>query len=339
MDTERAFGLFLLGIATVLTLLLFRPFVTVVLTAVLIAYLLGPLYRRLAPRIGERPVAVGLIFATIVLVVIPFVVLLGVVLTGLRSLLQRLREGVIFGEFDGVSELLESTFGTGFDVQKSVREFVQGGNISEILRAVIDVIGGVSETFIRLTILLFLSYYLLKNGDDLVAWITGQIPLSRDVSIELIERADKLLYAVVVGNTVIAVTDGLLVGLGLFVTGFSDVLFWTFLAVFLALIPLVGTTFIWIPAAIYLVLIGNTISGVFLFLYGAFVVGAVDNVLRPYVGATEVGLSAPLYIFGVFSGISLFGFVGIYFGPFVLVFSKILFDTLGGVVLRDDATG
>ena len=339
MDSERAFGLFLLATATVLTLLLFRPFVTVVLSAILIAYLLGPLYRRLTPRIGERPAAVGLIFAAIVLVVIPFVVLLGVALSGLQSLLQQLRDGATAGGFDGVSELLESTFATDFDVQESVLEFVQGGHLGEIFRTVIDVVGGVSELFISLTILLFLSYYLLKNGDDLVAWMIDQLPLPKAVTTELIDRADKLLFAVFVGNTATAVADGVLVGLGLLVTGFSDVIFWTFLAVFLALIPLVGTTVIWIPAAVYLVLIGNTILGVLLFLYGVFIVGAVDNVIRPYFGATEVGLSPPLYIFGVFSGISLFGFVGIYFGPFVLAFSKILFDTLGGVVRRDEATG
>ena len=91
MDTERAFGLLVLAVATVVTLLLFRPFVSVVLTAVLLAYLLRPLYRRLAPRTGELPAAAGLIFATIVLVVIPFVVLLGVVLSGLRALLSRFR--------------------------------------------------------------------------------------------------------------------------------------------------------------------------------------------------------------------------------------------------------
>jgi predicted PurR-regulated permease PerM len=338
MDTERAFGLLVLAVATVLTLALFRPFVTVVLTAGLLAYLLRPLYRRLAPRVGERVTAVGLLVASIVLVVVPFVVLLGVALSGLRTLLTRLRQGVDEGEI-GVTEILESTFGTDFDVGASVREIVRERQVGELLGAVFELVGGVSETFIRLTILLFLSYYLLKNGDDLLAWLREQVPLPRGTTDTLLEQADALLFAVVVGNTVIAVADGLLVGVGLLLTGFSDVVFWTAVAVFLALIPLVGTTFIWVPAALYLVVVGDTVAGTLLFCYGVVIVGAVDNVLRPYVGATEVGLTAPLYIFGVFSGIALFGFVGIYFGPFVLVMTKILFDTLGGPVLRGEVTG
>ena len=203
--------------------------------------------------------------------------------------------------------------------------------------ALFNVVGGVSESFIRLTVLLFLSYYLLKNGDDLVTWLRALIPQPVEITDALMDRADELLFAIVVGNTVIAVTDGVLVGLGLLLTGFSNVVFWTAIAIFLALIPLVGTTVVWIPAALYLVLIGDTVPGVLLFLYGVVIVGAVDNVLRPYVGATEVGLTAPLYIFGVFSGIALFGFVGIYFGPFVLVLTKILFDTLGESVLHGES--
>lgn len=334
MDTERAFGLLVLAVATVVTLLLFRPFVSVVLTAVLLAYLLRPLYRRLAPRTGELPAAAGLIFATIVLVVIPFVVLLGVVLSGLRALLSRFREN---SDGDGVTDLLESTFGTDLDVGASILELAREGAVGEILVALFNVVGGVSESFIRLTVLLFLSYYLLKNGDDLVTWLRALIPQPVEITDALMDRADELLFAIVVGNTVIAVTDGVLVGLGLLLTGFSNVVFWTAIAIFLALIPLVGTTVVWIPAALYLVLIGDTVPGVLLFLYGVVIVGAVDNVLRPYVGATEVGLTAPLYIFGVFSGIALFGFVGIYFGPFVLVLTKILFDTLGESVLHGES--
>lgn len=335
MDTERAFGLLVLVVATALTLALFGPFVTVILTAVLLAYLLGPPYRRLAPRTGEWLAAVGLVAAAIVLVVVPFVVLLGIVLSGLGTLLTQLRTGAD----GGIATLLESTFGTDLDVGASILELVREGTIGEVLATLFEVVGGVSESFIRLTILLFLSYYLLKDGDDLVAWLRTQIPLSTDVVDTLLDRADELLFAIVVGNTVVAVADGLLVGLGLLLTGFSNVVFWTAVAVFLALIPLVGTTVVWVPAAIYLVVIGDTVPGVLLFLYGVVIVGAVDNVLRPYVGATEVGLTAPLYIFGVFSGIALFGFVGIYFGPFALVMTKILFDTLGESTLRGGSTG
>ncbi|MFC7132758.1 MULTISPECIES: AI-2E family transporter [Salinibaculum] len=338
MDSERSFELLLLALATVLTLLLLRPFVPVVLASILLAYLLRPLYTRLEPRLGARPSAIGLIFATLVLFVIPFVLLFNVVVSGLRDLLATIREsGVTTGiDFQG---LLESTFGPGFDVQTSLRDFLQDAQGADILQAVFDALGGVSSAFIRLTILLFLLYYLLKSGADLVAWVVDLAPLSPDVAETLLDRSDRLLFAVVVGNTAIAVVDGLLVGLGLLITGFTDVLFWTFLSIFLALIPLIGTTVVWIPAAIYLLLIGNTASGVFLFLYGALVVGAVDNVLRPFLGSSEVGLDPPLFIFGVFSGLVVLGFVGLYFGPVILGLTKILYDTLGKRVTRGDSSG
>jgi predicted PurR-regulated permease PerM len=328
MDSQRLFELLLLALSAALTLLLFRPYVTVVLGSFLLVYLLRPVYGRLQPRIGARPAAIGLLFGTFVLFVIPFILLFSVVVSGLNDLIATIRAA---GQGVGLdlTELLESTFSPGFDVESTLREFVQQGQLSDILQVVFDALGGVSSAFIRLTIFLFLSYYLLKEGDALVAWLADLLPLSPSVTDTLLDRADRLLYAVIVGNTLIAVVDGLLVGLGLLITGFTDVIFWTFLSVFLALIPLLGTTVVWVPAAAYLALIGNTVPAIFLFFYGLVIVGAVDNVLRPYMGSSEVGLTPPVFILGVFSGLALLGFPGLYFGPVILGLTKIVFDTLG----------
>ncbi|MEF8758039.1 MAG: AI-2E family transporter [Halobacteriales archaeon] len=106
-------------------------------------------------------------------------------------------------------------------------------------------------------------------------------------------------------------------------------MFWTLIAVFLALVPLIGTMLLWVPAAAYLVAVGDVVVGVALFASGAVVVGAVDNVLRPFLGRPSVGLEPGLYVVGVIAGLSFFRVRGIFYGPVLLVMTKVVFETFG----------
>lgn len=330
MDAERGFQWALLAVAILLAFLLLRPFLSVILGAVLLAYLLSTPYALLEPLVGERLAAMSLILTTLLVLAVPVVLLVSVVVSGVEDLLGSLGGETGLGSYEGIQALLESVFGTEFDGDgESLLELLRSGQLLEMAQTALDAFGGLSAVFVHLTVLLFVWYYLLKDGDRLVAWVGEVMPLSADLQATLVERADDLMYVVVVGNFVVAVVDGLLVGLGLWAAGFPDPVFWTFIAVFLALIPLVGTMLLWVPAAAYLVLVGDVTAGVILFLYGFLVVGSVDNVLRPFLGAPEVGLEPGLFVVGVLAGLSLFGVLGIFYGPVLLVLAKVVVETVG----------
>jgi predicted PurR-regulated permease PerM len=325
MDPDRGAELLLLSLAAVLTLLLLLPFRSPILGAILLAYLLQWPYGLLEPRIGSRPAAVALVLVTVVLFVVPFVLLVTIAITGLRDLLGTFRgdEGATSLEM-----LLDTVFATDLELGTSLRSLVQNGQLGDLVPVLVDAVGGFGTAAAQLTVFLFLFYYLLRQGDDLLAWISDVAPLRPAVWADLLRRVDRLMYAVVVGNVLIAVGNGLLVGLGLFVVGFSDVLFWTVMSIFLALIPLIGTTVVWIPAAVYLALTGNVVAGVGLFLYGAVIVGAVDNVLRPFLGAPEAGLDPAIFVIGVFAGLAFLGVLGVFYGPILLAMAKIVYEEI-----------
>lgn len=329
MDTERVFQVVLLAVAAILTFLLLRPYLTVILGGVLLAYVLSTPYQWLAPRVGERIAAIGLILGTLILFLIPFVLLVNVIVEGVGDLLETLRQNGGLAEFDGLRSLLESVFGIQIESDTSLFDLLQQGEVLELAQTALDTLGGVSNAFVHLTILLFVWYYLLKDGDRLVAWLGHALPLSTRMQEDLFERADEVLYAVVIGNFIVAAIDGFLVAVGLWFVGFSDIVFWLFMCVFMALIPLVGTMLIWVPAAAYLVLVGEVVSGVLLFAYGIVLVGSVDNVVRPFLGAPEIGLEPAIFIVGVLTGLSLFGVLGVFYGPVLLVMTKVLFETVG----------
>jgi len=85
-----------------------------------------------------------------------------------------------------------------------------------------------------------------------------------------------------------------------------------------SLIPIVGTTLVWVPAAIYLMVAGHLWKGICLILWGAVVVGTVDNVIRPLVIGSKVELHPLLLLFALLGGLQAFGFIGIFIGPVVI---------------------
>jgi predicted PurR-regulated permease PerM len=93
-----------------------------------------------------------------------------------------------------------------------------------------------------------------------------------------------------------------------------------------AMIPLVGATIVWIPAAGYLLLTDDLVAAIALFAFGAVVISSVDNILRPLVMRRGAQLSPALTIVGIFDGIALFGFIGLFVGPIVLGMMKLIID-------------
>ncbi|NHN57509.1 MULTISPECIES: AI-2E family transporter [Halorussus] len=324
MDAEKSFALALLVVAVYVSLLVVRPFFTYVALAVLLAYALFPLQRRLAPRIGPRKSAVVLMVGATVLFVLPFVLMLRVVVQQALTVVEQVQSGEIDVGF--LEEFVASDLGR--DLASAVRS-----GAGRVLSESVNVVGGASTAAVGLTILGFALYYLLVGGDDVVSWFRDVTPLPADVQDVLLADLDRLTYAVLITQGVIAVVQAVLTGAALLVLGFSNVLFWTVFAVVLGLLPFVGSMFIWIPAAVYLLAVGSPFRGVGLLVYGFGVVNLTDNYLRPVLGGRSADLNPAILVVGIFGGLAVFGFTGIFVGPIVLGFTK----TIVGVVAREYA--
>lgn len=323
MNRYRTFLLVLLAVFAVLSALIIVPYLQYVLAAILLGYVLYPLRTRIAPVVGPQVAAALLILVAVFVVLLPLAALIGFVAREARAVLRAIETG----EFDVVAIELATQRYLGLDV--SVDDLI--GSTGEagrqaVLANVIEIFGGLTNVAIGVTVLLFVLYYLLKDGRALVRWTRSVTPLPSNTQDELYARIDQLMWAVLVGNVLVAVVQGVLTGIGLALTGFSSVLFWTVMTIFLALLPLIGASVIWVPAALYLVAIGRVLPGIFLFSYGTIVVSLSDNYLRPVIGGREGNLNPGLFVLGIFGGLAVFGFMGIFFGPIVLGTAKVLVE-------------
>lgn len=332
MELDRGVLAAAIVVFAALSLLVVLPLAQYVLLALLLGYVLYPLQRRLAPRIGARIASGSLILATALVVLIP----LGTVITiAARQALQvyrAIRSGNL--GVDTVEQFIGDQFGVAVDVSRLLGEFnpnelvnvVEGSGGSALFGSVMKVFGGISDVALGLTVLLFLTYYLLVDGSASMRWLRGVSPLSDAAWSEFVERVDQLVWAVIVGNVAVAVVQGVLTGIGLVVLDFPSAVFWTVVTVVLGLLPLIGAFIVWAPAAAYLLIIGRPVAAVVLFVYGATVVSLSDNYLRPVIGGREAGLNPGLFVLGISGGLFVFGFLGVFFGPVVLGILKVVVE-------------
>jgi len=313
MNKQQGFLLVVLGLSAVVSLLLVLPFLQYVLAAIVVAYVLYPASRRLEPRVGPRIAPMLVMTGAMVAVFVPVGYLTLVLVRDLVALSEG-ESGLDTSEVEGT---IRELTGQQVDVTESVDALgaellaVLFGNVSALVSTGLRV-------SIGLALMLFLVYYLLKDGAGFVAWLIDVAPMENGVCSRLFRRIDDTTWAVVVGHLFVAVLQGLVGGLGLFVAGVPNAIFWTFAMIVLAVLPLIGAFFVWAPAAAYLLAVGDATAGAFLFGYGLVVVSLVDNYARPILIDREAQLNPAVVLIGVFGGTYAIGVTGVFLGPVVL---------------------
>ena len=134
-----------------------------------------------------------------------------------------------------------------------------------------------------------------------------------------------MLHAIVYGSIVVALIQGTLGGIGFWIVGIPSPILWGILMSLFALIPMVGTGIIWVPASLgmaaYGYLSGDTVmvwKAIGLFIYGVFVIAGIDNVLKPKIIGERAHVHPVIILLGVLGGLKFFGIVGFAVGPLIL---------------------
>jgi predicted PurR-regulated permease PerM len=184
-------------------------------------------------------------------------------------------------------------------------------------------LGNVTGLVLRSLLLIVIIFYLLRDGKSILQRLRDLSPLSREQEEKLVERIRSLSRTVVLANVATAAAQGIVGGIGLWISGIPA-LFWGTMMAFTSLIPAVGTAIVWLPAVCYLFILGSWGKGIFLAAWSAVVVGSIDNFLRPFLMKGEGAISSIYLFFAILGGIQLFGIVGVLYGPLILGVAAIL---------------
>ena len=326
---QRLFFLVALSLVTVAFIAILLPFYSALLWAVILALLFKPMQRWLVHRFNGRENLATLLtlLAVILIVILPVVGISMSLVAEATDLYSRVRSGQVdFGGYlQQIIDALPSWAHRLLDQQglldlPSIRQRLaeSTSNIGQMLATQAVGIGQNTVHLMASTgILLYVLYFLLRDGGTLVRTIRKGIPLEDDQTFHLVGKFTAVSKATVKGNVAVALAQGALGGLILWFLGIQGALLWAVVMAFLSLLPAVGAGLIWAPIAIYFLATGAIWQGVVLIAWGVFVIGLVDNLLRPILVGKDTKMPDYVVLVSTVGGMSLFGLNGFVIGPMI----------------------
>lgn len=189
-----------------------------------------------------------------------------------------------------------------------------------------SILSSAANIILTLLVLYFLLYFMLVQMNEFEAALLKYAPFREQHALKFAVALRNSTYSNVLGQGIIAVTQGTLLANGFWIFGIPDPVFWGVIGAFISFLPVVGAPTLCIPASIFLFADGHTLKGIVLLAYGLLFIGNVDNVLRMMINK-RIGNTHPIItVIGVFIGIPLFGILGLVFGPVLLSYFLLLLE-------------
>jgi predicted PurR-regulated permease PerM len=303
------------------------PFAGAILWGVLLSIIFAPLYRLLLARMPRwRNVASGATVLLIaILVVLPMMLVAAALVQEVTGLVGRFQSGeldVLRPLADVRSSLPESaanlltqfeSAGLGALREKLSTTLVEGGQF--IARQAVNIGKTTGEFLLNAFVMLYLLFFLLRDGPMLLTFVERAIPLSPEHHQVLFSRFTATVRGTIKGDIVVGLVQGTLGGLIFWILGLGTPVLWGAVMAVLSLLPAFGTSLVWIPAGVYLLLTGSLWKGVVLLAFGSLVISTIDNILRPVLVSKDVEMPSYVVLVSTLGGIAVFGVNGVVIGP------------------------
>jgi predicted PurR-regulated permease PerM len=326
----RIFALVVAAVLGYALVLIFAPFIGPMAWAAFLAFLLYPVNQRLRRRFSGGGIAAGVLtLLAPIVILLPLSALSIDFVAQISALMQKLQKSAAELDIKSLSDLQQFPWIARINVWLEAHagisaEQVQSGLVSgtrEALKRAASMGGGfflgALGSLLGFAIMLFLLFFFLRDGDAMLARARRLIPLNEDRKERLFRQLSGVTRAIVVGTSVTALLQGVLIGIGFTICSLPSPVVFGVLAALLSMLPVGGAAFVWGPAAIWLFIDGRWGFGIFMLAWG-FLSAGLDNILRPMLISGRASISALAVFIGVLGGIPAFGAIGIIAGPVVL---------------------
>ena len=317
-STRKYFFLALFSVGAALTVLILWPFAKVIILSLALSAVLFPLYRFLFKHLKVSWVASLLTVAVFIIVLcIPLFTIGTVVFKQSQALYGWVAD---HGGLDNITTVFN----------RSVTNLFPEGaiNLKEGIATVASKFtAGIGATFTATLTTLFsfllvilTMFYFLKDGIHWKDVLLRFSPLSDESGNKILTKLNTAVNGIVKGYLLIALAQGILMGLGMFIFGVPNAALWGVLAGIASLVPTIGTALVAIPAILFLIITGHTGAAIGFGVWSAALVGSIDNVLNPYLVGKKIDIHPLLVLFSILGGIALVGPIGILIGPLTISF-------------------
>lgn len=322
------FALTLLLVTIGLVMVSWR-FVLPIIWAALAAIMFQPLFQRfLALKPGHRNLAAtATLLVMMVAVILPAFMLGGAIFDQAITVFYAFQHGEInvaewFAHIIAAlpTEVRQSLDASGWtdlnELQSQVQSFARQ-SLGMVAESAFSIGGSVFGSVLSFGVGLYVTYFLLRDGEAMGGKIIRALPIADDIAAVLGERLMTIVRATIKGSVVVALVQGALGSITFSLLGISSPLLFGLLIAIGAFLPAVGPALVWLPVAIYLMAIGELWGGFALIASGVLVIGMADNILRPILVGRDTGIPDWLVLVSTLGGLSMMGLSGIVIGPLI----------------------
>ena len=321
-----------LVVATALLLFLcwqlVQPFLTPIAWALALAVVAHPLHSWIARKIDKPGLAAGVaVFAIALIIVAPVVFVGNSIVQEATTAVKAIQAGMEDGKWrDQLAQNPHLGAALAAIEQQGNLGSQAQGMTGEVGKRATQAVAGSAWAFVELLLTLFILFFLFRDRREALATLRSLVPLSASETTKVFNRVANTIQGTVFGTLVVAAVQGTLGGLMFWWLGLPAPVLWGAVMALLAIVPVLGTFIIWVPAAIFLAASGQWGKAAILAGWGALAIGMIDNLLYPMLVGKKMRLHTVPVFLAIVGGLSLFGAAGLILGPVILALTDAILE-------------
>mgnify|MGYP001570347310 CR=1 FL=1 len=319
----------------VLAFLIIKPIILSIIYGVLLAYIVFPAYKLLSKRIKNNTIAASL-FCILVLVIISLLAFLF-----FQFSFRQVIDFYLYLQKVDIVPIIKSIIPNYIspDISTKITTSISSALssfIASFLEDITNLIVNITTAFLHLSIVIFVFFFALRDGEKAIAYIKSLSPLKKETEDRFFKQFRDITNSVLLGHIVIGVAQGIIAGIGYFIFGVPNAALLTLLTVIVAIIPIIGPWLVWVPVDVYLFISGNTGAAIGFLIYGTILISTLDNFIKPFIVSRGTEVNSLIIFIGMIGGLFAFGLLGIIIGPLVLAYVLLLAELYRKHAMAED---
>jgi predicted PurR-regulated permease PerM len=322
---KRILSVAVLIVLLVLSFFLLKPVLISIIFGAILAFVFLPVYEWMNKGIKSKNISAAILcIFLIALIILPMWFLTPIAIDQSFKLYQTSQQLDFIKPLQKIFPSLFSSQEFSSEIGSAIHSFVTRATNS-LVNTLGDLILNFPRIFLQLLVVFFTFFYVLRDKDELVSYLRSLSPFSKDVENKFFELSRGITASIIYGHFIVGIAQGIIAGLGFLIFNVQSALLLTILAAIAGILPIIGTSIIWIPVVIYLVIAGNTFAAFGVGIFG-IISSLIDTPMRTMIVSKRTKIHSSVLIIGMIGGLFLFGFVGFILGPLILAYLLILLD-------------
>ncbi len=326
----------------ILSIFILKPIAISIIIAALLAFTFAPVYDWLYKRTKAKNLsAILIVLFLIVIIILPIWFLTPILINQAIEIFQLTHKidftGIIQSIFPSLFSSERFTIEIG-SIFSTFTTKIAGNAVDYFTQLILNF----PVVMLHLLIVFFTFFFLLREKEPVIAYVKSLLPFSKEIEEKIFKYSAGITSSLIYGQIIIGIIQGVVLGIGLFIFRIPNALFLTLLSILAGILPIVGTSIIWIPLVIYLFVTGSpTIVSIGILVFGS-ISSTVDNFLRPMIVSRKTKIHSAILLISMIGGLFFFGILGLILGPLIISYLLIFLEIYRGkskpaIILSEDS--